>query len=697
MNTKLRDIYQGLKTGLEEAVEYQERFNGQVRLALETRFCLWPGQSEDGRKWKAKLGRDVFPFDGASDARVPLVDLYIQQDLDILLVALWAKRVGASPVEAGDAKKSSKIQNFVRWLLYQQTEELDAEAELLANYLLERGRAVMRVQWERIEELAYETLTMEQVLQLAQQAGMQDPEGIMARLPELILDPEQDESLGAWAADLLDVEDATARQMIRDLRKSGEARWPKARVVKNRPVLSALCPGVDVFWPADTTELDQARQIFVVEHLSEQALRSRAAALEWDEIWLDEVVFNARGKMTANLQPNADVVRPAGGQGTQGVDSDTKDLYQIVTAYSRRSDEAGVTGVWVTVFCPGYCGENTGGDFLVAADELLDYWHGHYPFVLFRRERWSRRPDDSRAYGEVAATWQNQIKTEWDGRVDRASMATMPPLEHPKGRAPMKWGPGVKLSYITRGETHYADIPRYDIGSKEVEASVRQMANEYFGRATKGTDPMYSTARLRRLTMKWLLGWSTVVNQMFSLYAQFGPPETIYRVIGGTQEPQRITRDEIQGKWDVSIGFNTLTLDMEQLKQVLGILMELVNKVDINGVVDRNAFLRLAFDIFDPNIGELVLKDAEDARQAEADDEDSVFVKLMAGLEVPVKPGQAHGLRLERLRNNVQTSRMAQQLIQSDEGVKGVFEKRVKQLEFQLQQRQNAIIGKLGA
>ena len=64
---------------------------------------------------------------------------------------------------------------------------------------------------------------------------------------------------------------------------------------------------------------------------------------------------------------------------------------------------------------------------------------------MFERETRGRLLDDSRGYGEIAATWQQQIKTEWDSRIDLASIATLPPSYYPPGAPPDSWGPGVGI------------------------------------------------------------------------------------------------------------------------------------------------------------------------------------------------------------------------------------------------------------
>ena len=40
-----------------------------------TRYCVWPGQSEDGRKHAGAMGRQPWPWDGAADTRVRLATI----------------------------------------------------------------------------------------------------------------------------------------------------------------------------------------------------------------------------------------------------------------------------------------------------------------------------------------------------------------------------------------------------------------------------------------------------------------------------------------------------------------------------------------------------------------------------------------------------------------------------------------------
>jgi hypothetical protein len=126
-------------------------------------------------------------------------------------------------------------------------------------------------------------------------------------------------------------------------------------------------------------------------------------------------------------------------------------------------------------------------------------------------------------------------------------------------------------------------------------------------------------------------------------------------------------------------------------------LIERALQMDVNGIVDRDEALAFTFDLIDPNSGERLLKPAEAASQQEIEDEQSVFAKLFAGVPVDIKPGQAYQLRLRVLQNIMAQNPSAQRRYQEDEQFKAIVDRRVKQLSFQLQQAENAIIGRLGA
>jgi hypothetical protein len=688
-----------LKQDFLDAVQRRDRsvFSRQ-RLNYRARFCIWQNQSDDGKKWTAAAGQKPFPWLGASDARVGLVDKYINEDVSFLMVVSDRMRVMVSGTEANDSAYAHRLTNLLRWMKATQMTEYRRERRLAANYMLERGSAVIGVFWDRQEQLGYEEIDLEtlkavldELTQRAQQGQPLAPEQEqMFLLPELLLNPKTEGEAAAVLGMLYPgVRQARLRVAVRELRTTGSTKLPRAYVVRDRPCVVALAPNEEVFLPPETTDIQTARGVFRREMLTESQLLEREHSHGWDREWITEVVNTQRGRMS--LEFDANVIQSSQRVTSQGL-LQTDKLFEVIHAYRRLHDEDGVPGIWYTCFSPGVMDA-------AAYHELLDYAHGQYPFVLIERENRTRMADDSRGYGEIAFTWQQQIKTQWDSRVDRASLATLPPSHYPPGMAPDKWGPGVQIPTMNAEEYGFLDIPKYDVGSQEVEESVRKFADEYFGRPVDEQNTVQSQVMRQELANNWMEGLKCVDTQILKLCQQFLPDEIYFRVVGSSQsKPLHATREEIQGEFDVQLGFNVGDLDNEVVAAKLG-LIEKAMMMDTTGRVDRNAALDIVFELIDPDIGERILRPAPDASQSEIEDERNVIARSLLGMETDVKPngGQAYDLRLKVQENEFQTNPLAMETFRSNPRVREVVEKRLKQLKFQVEQRENAVIGKLGA
>jgi hypothetical protein len=81
----------------------------------------------------------------------------------------------------------------------------------------------------------------------------------------------------------------------------------------------------------------------------------------------------------------------------------------------------------------------------------------------------------------------------------------------------------------------------------------------------------------------------------------------------------------------------------------------------------------------------------------EVEDEQTAFAKIAAGTEPPLKEGgQNAQIRLQTLQQIIQSNPAVMQRYQSDEIFKRMIDARMQAFNFQLQQQQNAIIGRVG-
>lgn len=652
----------------------------RAKLNYETRRCVWPGQTTDGRKWPADKSKTVFPWPGASDARVNVADQFINEDVAKLMLVWRRMKITVAGTESSDEQFATRLTQVLRWMKFTQMREARREMRLLANYMLERGSALLGVTWERVSQLGYQTITMEEL------ANVPAAQGSGLTLGMMVQDPTMEEAAVELAQTFLpDLDKPRLRRILKELRETGTAEFPKPYVAKNRPVLTALLPNEDVFIPPEATEIQTASEIFRREVLTETQLRERVVGLGWDEKWVNEVIESQRGNMTLDGRTTGRLRGEA-----MTIRLRTSNLFEIIHAYTRRADGDGVPGVFYTVFHRGI--QDSYG-----WHGLLNYEHGEYPFIWFELETKSRVLDDSRGYGERMATHQAAIKVQWDSRTDRTELATLPPLFHPPGLPPAAWGAGVKIGTNRREQYGFAEIPRYDPGSKEMEATIWDFVRRNFGRVVDPAQQAEALAVQQELVEGWMAGIQEADTQLLKLMQQFLPEEFYFRVVGDAKARSiRAKRDEIQGVFDISVSYSVSDLLPEIVQGKLKLVQEML-AWDTTGSIDRNAILQYAFDLLDPNLGERVLRPQEAAAQAEVDDEDGVFAKIFAGVPVDVRPGQAYDLRLQRLQQIMQQNPVAMARAQQDEAFRANVEKRIKQLSFQIEQRKNAQIGRLGA
>ena len=206
--------------------------------------------------------------------------------------------------------------------------------------------------------------------------------------------------------------------------------------------------------------------MFHVLNMTPEQLRSKIASEGWDEEFVDKAIENAtigeNDVYTNNLSLEDEILR------------DDDETIRIVYCYQRLLDEDNIPGIYCTVFC------NEVPD-LYAKHTLMDYAHGGYPFVVSTFEKTSKKTLRLRSVPEVGEAFQQVVKVETDASIDRQSLSTLPPLEHPLGLGYDKVGPGSTAPYRTPGEIRFADTLRFDAGSVEVRRLMQEMFDRYFG------------------------------------------------------------------------------------------------------------------------------------------------------------------------------------------------------------------------
>jgi len=648
----------------------------------DTRLAYWDGQSSDGRKWGGNYRKKIFPWEGASDARIRLADFVSNRETQLCLTATFSSRLQMLPVESTDGILQQRSESLLKWMLYTHcADDLRRELELALNFRATYGLAVMGVFWRTTSRVEIKTYNLDTLL--AMLAETQDP--TLEAFIGSVLDPLQEDA----AIELADqfAPGAGTAANIKKLREGGEVEVPTPYVFESRPEWCALEPFNDIVFPAATYDLQRAPWIARREMVTCEELRERIVTAGYDE----DFVEKAERQKGSSLWPI--IVQQSANRRDHLLFEEYRDMVELWHIYSKEEDETtGATKLMCRVV-------HSSISDAAAKEEILEYAHGQYPFIELPRERISRCLIEARGIPEIVGTMQQEIKSQRDYRADRASISILPPMRVPANRGKMDiiLGPAVQIPERRANEFGWLPPPPFDQGTIEIERAVRRDVNEYFGLAGEGVDANYAQLATQHTVDRWLRDFKAIVTQTWQLMQQYMPPVQILRVSGGQNIPFSANREDIQGKFDLSVTFDAKQLDSE----LLGIKLEYITKnlvpMDNMGVIDRAGLVKFIMSTVDPNIADLIVRDPGPAAQIEADEEQLAYTKIAAGTEPPLpQEGVNFQLRAQVLQGIIQANPAIQQRLQQDEIFRKMIEARMKAFEFQNQQQQNAVIGRQG-
>lgn len=676
------------------ASEFQRSlYNGDNSVRYDssdaTRYARWPGQSDDGKKWSSDQPDDkqVFPFEGASDVRIRLVDATINEIVDTVLVGFERATIKVAGVEVTDAPVATTATALMTWLRDNKLKvELMREAELLAQYAWQYGWSIAHVCWDQKLGVRMQPITMQEIMQMAQQSAQQDPNSTLAQMPALIMDPVQEQQAADIVSLMLpDMKISDASKFVRDLRETGTAEYEEEYVQKNLPTMSALRPYTEVAVPPETIDLQRARVIFRREFFTEAELRAKVAAEGWDEDFVNESA-QTQGRQLwvtndfAGMSPDfnqAGVLR-------------TDHLIEIVHAYTRQLNDKGVPGIYYTVFSPLVGSEK------YAKHELLDYAHGKYPFVEYRSERLRRSITASRGIAELSSTDQDEIKAQHDSIRDRTAFTTLPPMKVKKRIGMVnKIGPAVQLPVTHSDDYEWMAPPASSIvEAKTVIDMVQARHDNYYGLDSSFVPPVKAQKRQQRTLNNWFTTWSEVFSQMFQLCLQYMSEEELTRITGAPL-PKRLT--EIAGQFDFILKFDVRDLDNEYVMKKLNAIAQFVVPLDTGGVIDRNALIKQLVMAIAPDVaGELITNQESASQQMFKQVQSDIGLMMLGNEALYTENDPAAGTKLQYAQQIVQSNPKAQQLAQQDQQFQQLMQKYVQNLQMSASQQQNKTIGRIG-
>ena len=130
-----------LKNEYDSDVVDMSPFVAQCQESYDQRNAIWPGKTEDLQKH----GESAFPWDGASDQEVRLIEQCVSTYVSLMMNALNRSNITASPIESSDISEARVKSQFLKWMRESYIKDFKRQSEIVANNLLEKGLAVTYV------------------------------------------------------------------------------------------------------------------------------------------------------------------------------------------------------------------------------------------------------------------------------------------------------------------------------------------------------------------------------------------------------------------------------------------------------------------------------------------------------------------------------------------------------------------------
>ena len=646
-----------------ETVSELEHFINQCRDNFDDRRNSWHGKTQDLRRH----GADALPWEGSSDSESMVISERINAYVSLCMFALERAHIRAYPVEVGDAARSRVVSSFLKWMRDSYIPRFAEEMELAANHLFEKGISVTYIGYEQREVSRLQAMNIDQIASF-------NPD-----FAELLMDQNNDDLVVEFLQSTFPkLSTRKAKKALRELRKTGEAELPISIKAVDRPIVQTLSVDTDVFFPPSCVDVQKSNIVHRRVLMTPQEVISKVNTDGWSQEFADEVIKKARGENTREYD-SSHYNTPA----ESPVEHDNG-LVEIIYTYQRLISEENAEGIYCTVWSARHHPQN-----LHAKYELLN-GVDDLPFVVCRLHNDTKRLYDTQSMVDLLRGVQWQVKAERDARIDRASIATLPPSRGPVGRPKPEFRPGGHVTERRPGEYSFMAPPPGDAGSIEIEATLLKAADRMVG--LSADDPDSQTKRAYYLN-KFLMHVRDVMREAYRSYLRYGPDEMLFRV-SGVPEPQQFAKGDPNSDLDIAIHFDSqMAQDPEAVETKLGQMLQLV-QYDRTGKIDVESLIEVAAAAIDPVLADSIIQPQEAGAAKMARDVAEDLAMIYAGVEVGARP-QGAQVAMQIGQNYSQVPDVAKRL-QEDEAFSARLTKYFEQYQFQMQQQQNAEIGRLG-
>lgn len=607
---------------------------GRIRWGEAERYQWRDGKDGTGALWQRNVSdrtKIVRPYDGCPDPDAQITDEICENEVDLDLTAHSMAQLGATTTHITPltAQALAELTAVGRWVQSVIKDDLADDEELLAQMKATMGIGILNPGWLEKYELVERTLDLEGFInEVAAAAGPDDAK----MLYTAILDP----TLEAMAMEAVQklfsyLPKARTRQIVRDLRETGQAVFLDKQLSEKRPTLRTLIPGFNYFVAGSTDKIGKARLHLVIERYYQADLEATAADAGWNEAFVQRALTTAGAFSSFSEKMKQKQVEAE-------LDNADRSIEIWTTSVLQFDPDTGAAGVYCTVFSPHITpgsNESTGEEHY-AEHYLLDYAHRQPPFILARREVTGPSMFDSRSVPDITVTNAAVIRNLQKAGLARAHLEVNPPRAFIGfgGSKITDWNtPGAKIESLMPG----ADVK--DLGPARGNPAVGEAAIE---RVERGTHRLFAfpdaevhparwQPRSMRKSKRALIPWREAYTQLVVLCYQNLTEYELAEIIG--HWPVLKLEDVLHHK--ITLTFDPRGLDNDWRKETLATLTQLL-QIDKGGLMDTGLMIKLIGSLTDPTMMDAIIQSPAGASAKLYKKVSSDIIEIMAGNPPPL-------------------------------------------------------------
>ena len=635
-----------LKKELREALSggAQQNWNNYSKLnsydALY--FADFNNKNPDGMKF----GQDAVPFEGATDSESRLTQNYHSNFMALLEKADQVARFRVDAVGEQDLALANPIKRYLD-VLY--------------------GWSAAHIFWDRRIYEKKMPVTMDDVVKtLGEEVLVDGPD--INKIAQLTGGSEQDIAM-----------------VFDRLYTTGKAKIPITRLAKDQPAIKALKPYADIFLSVSDDDLpEDSRVIFRVERYTLTELENMALTEKWNREWVSQAL------LTINKRQVSSVSEADSSRNGYTYNSGKDNRIEVIQAYSKRMDKDKTVRMFRTVFSEMIDGYGL-------HEELMGLG-GKMPFVFFQYDTSHKNINLSTGIAERCRDLQNRMKKLQDLSQDRVILETLPALIV-KGGDPfskdMDITPGSQVDVGINTIVEFLEPPKGNIDANVgMQALIKAEGDKIFGCYNESIPQMETQEKRQWIADNYLRVRTKIIRRVWQLSKSFESDETWAKI---TESQLPMPRES--ENFDFHLLYDVRQEDSEFATQAVQQIAQIV-EADQTGSVDKGKAVEIALQLTSPSLAKELVRPTDQAQRQMYNEVNQQLAMIALGNPAELRRENElpdAEMRLKIVDQIIQSNPKYQEMQEKDLDFQRKLKQYVDNLSFAAKQRQNAVVGRVGA